>query len=128
MAEFSASQLAECREKINKVFGIEDPAEKAEAIRAYLAESERRRPEWLKERYRQMDEALRPKQADEIGPLAGVALGGMAALGGLVAADKGVFGDGAKEFVQPVAKPLKKVINWDKGRASTMKFPNKRDD
>jgi hypothetical protein len=48
--------------------------------------------------------------------------------GGLVAADRGKFGEPAKEFVQPVTRPIKKVFNWDKGKATNMKFNRSSND
>lgn len=63
--------------------------------------------------------------SNEAFPILPIFLGGAIAASGLVAADCGAFGDKAQEVVQPVTKPVKKVFNWNKGRATTMKFPKK---
>lgn len=84
-----AKQVSEQCKRLKEIFGIEDH-KKTEDVHAYLAESERRRPEWLKERYRQMDEAMAAKRAwgasargmgvDEEGGFRRAVAGGMTAL------------------------------------------------
>jgi len=60
------------------------------------------------------------------GWVAPAAVAGAVALGsGLIAADRGKLGDKAQEIVQPVTRPIKKVFNWDKGRASTMRLSSR---
>lgn len=85
----------------------------AQRVREYLAESERRLPEWMRERYRQMDEALAERRMRENLP-AVIALTGVlgtAALMNTAAADQGAYGKGAQDAVRPVTTPVKKYLN-----------------